>query len=217
VLVDAGTPADWDRLLGGLQTIGRSPADVAAVLLTHAHVDHTGFAERARSEMGARVLVHAADEHAARTGDVGKRDGEITSYLGRREFYRTLWILGRRGATKIIPIAEVSTFADGEQLDVPGRPRVIHAPGHTAGSCALLFESRRVLLTGDVIVTRNPLTGRIGPQIMPGAFNSDSEQALSSLGALETTTADLLLAGHGEPWNGGVADAVRRARIAGVS
>jgi glyoxylase-like metal-dependent hydrolase (beta-lactamase superfamily II) len=27
----------------------------------------------------------------------------------------------------MIPIAEVSAFADGEQIDVPGRPRAVHA------------------------------------------------------------------------------------------
>jgi hypothetical protein len=31
----------------------------------------------------------------------------------------------------MVPVAEASTFADEEVLDVPGRPRVIHAPGHT--------------------------------------------------------------------------------------
>jgi iron-sulfur cluster assembly protein len=34
----------------------------------------------------------------------------------------------RRGGAKIVPVLEVSAFADGQVLDVPGRPRVIHAP-----------------------------------------------------------------------------------------
>jgi glyoxylase-like metal-dependent hydrolase (beta-lactamase superfamily II) len=37
----------------------------------------------------------------------------------------------------VIPVHEVSTFEDGEVLDVPGKPQVIHAPGRTEGSCAL--------------------------------------------------------------------------------
>lgn len=32
----------------------------------------------------------------------------------------------------MIPIAEVSSFADGEQIDVPGLPRAVHAPGRAA-------------------------------------------------------------------------------------
>jgi len=41
----------------------------------------------------------------------------------------------------------VSTFADGDKLDVPGHPQVVHAPGHTDGSAALFLEDRSVLLT----------------------------------------------------------------------
>ena len=93
----------------------------------------------------------------------GKRDGKITSYLLRAAFYRTTFSLLRRGGGRMIPIAEVSAFADGEQIDVPGLPRAVHAPGHTPGSAALLVESRRALLTGDVMATENPLTGQARP------------------------------------------------------
>ena len=77
---------------------------------------------RARAEAGARVWIHRADEQAARTGKAaGKNDGKVTSYLLKAAFYRTFFSLARRGATRMIPIAEVSAFADGEQIDVPGR------------------------------------------------------------------------------------------------
>lgn len=112
---------------------------------------------------------------------------------------------------------EVSTFGDGETVDVPGRPRLIHAPGHTPGCSALLLEARRVLLAGDVVVTRNPLTGRTGPQVMPSAFNRDTPQALRSLDVLDPIPADLVLPGHGEPWTGTPAEAARLARKGGRS
>ncbi|MEO8425123.1 MAG: MBL fold metallo-hydrolase [Actinomycetota bacterium] len=121
----------------------------------------------------------------------------------------------RRKGLKIVPILELSTFGDGETLDVPGRPRVVHAPGHTAGSCAMLFEQRRALVTGDALAMRNPLTGRIGPQIAPDGLNRDSEMALRSLDALASLPADLVLTGHGEPWTDGIEEAVRLAKLAG--
>ena len=66
-------------------------------------------------------------------------------------------------------------------------------------------------------MTRNPLTGRVGPQIMPSGFNRDTPQALRSLDALDELPADVLLPGHGEPWNEGAAEAARLARAAGPS
>lgn len=117
----------------------------------------------------------------------------------------------------MIPIHDVSTFVDGETLDVPRRFRVVHAPGHTDGSSALLMDDRGILFAGDVITSWNPLTGRRGPQIMPSAMNTDSSQALDSLKALEGIKVDLTFPGHGEPWAEPLDEGVRLARLAGRS
>src|SRR5947208_12128312 len=113
------------------------------------------------------------------------------------------------------PVAELDKLADGEVLDVPGAPRVVHAPGHTPGSCALFLEDRSLLFSGDALVTldvvRGP-RGHQGPQIVRGPFAEDPELALKSLDVLASTNAETLLPGHGEPWTQGVKSAVEIAR-----
>jgi len=217
LLVDAGTPHDWRLFASTVTEIGHDLPDLEAVLVTHAHADHTGFAERARSVSHARVMIHRDDEAGVTTGETGGADGGMTPYLLKLQMYRTMWSLGRRGASRIAPVREVSTFRDGDVIDVPGKPHVIHAPGHTLGSCALYFESHETLLSGDVLATWNPFTGRSGPQIMPSAMNVDTPLAMQSIDALSRVPANLLLPGHGAPWRGDMGEAIDLARRAGRS
>ena len=83
-VVDAGTPGDWAYFARSLAGLGAKLADVDAVLLTHAHPDHTGFAERARTEAGAQVWIHRADEQAARHRLPGCQSAYLASITRRR-------------------------------------------------------------------------------------------------------------------------------------
>ena len=80
-----------------------------------------------------------------------------------------------------------------------------------------MLEDPGILFTGDVLCTHNAYTGRSGPQIMPSGLNADTPQALASLANLTGIKANLLLPGHGQPWTGGVEEAIRRARASGPS
>jgi glyoxylase-like metal-dependent hydrolase (beta-lactamase superfamily II) len=100
---------------------------------------------------------------------------------------------------------------------VPGSPRVLHVPGHTAGSCALFLEDRSILFSGDALVTLDMTRGRTGPQIIRGAWTEDAELAVRSLDELAATNAETVLPGHGEPWPQGVKSAVDIAQQAASS
>jgi glyoxylase-like metal-dependent hydrolase (beta-lactamase superfamily II) len=212
VVVDAGLPGFYDQLEDFLRSRGRTVADVDALVLTHAHPDHVGIAERVR-QAGVTVHVHEADAQQARTGKSHPREGNLLPYLRHRALWRLLTTAAREGGLKTTKVAEVSTFGEGE-LDVPGRPRAIHTPGHSPGHVVLHFDG--VLVAGDALCTYNPLTGRMGPQLMPRAFAWSNDRALESLARIEDLDA-VLLPGHGDPWTAGVAAAVARAREAGPS
>jgi glyoxylase-like metal-dependent hydrolase (beta-lactamase superfamily II) len=211
-LLDTGLPSYVRNLRALLANLGRSIRDIDAVLLTHCHIDHMGAAKQVAFEANAFVHAHELDGPPLR-GERRLPVPNIAKNLGQTFLLRYLFghIIPNGGA-KYPTIADLTTFADGDVVDVPGSPRVIHAPGHTTGSSALHLEERRVLFSGDALVTLDTLTGKTGPHVFAPPFSHDYGQAVASIDRLETLDADLMLPGHGEPWRGTPAEAVQEAR-----
>jgi glyoxylase-like metal-dependent hydrolase (beta-lactamase superfamily II) len=215
-VVDAGLPRMWPMLPRLLAAVDRTPADVRAVVLTHAHFDHVGFARQAMRNLHVDVWVHPADARLAAHPYRYAHENPRATYPIRHP--RALPILGAMlaaGAARVRGVTVVRSLEPGTRLKVPGRPEVVACPGHTDGHVALHLPDRGVLLSGDALVTLDPYTGRTGPRIVAGAATADSALNLASLDALAATGAQLVLPGHGEPWTGGAAEAVRLARAAG--
>ena len=215
-IVDAGVPSSWTSLHRALALLGREAVDVRAIVLTHAHFDHVGFAERARTTLGVPVWVHEDDAPLAR------KPMQYTHERARSRYFlahpRALPIMAELVRARAFwppPVRELKRYKEGV-LAVPGSPQVVHTPGHTLGHCALHFPDRDTVIVGDAIVTLDPYTARRGPRVVARAATADSERALASLDAVASTTASTVLSGHGEVWRGGAAEAVRLARTAGV-
>ncbi len=209
-VVDTGFPTHWSQLLERLDAMGRDVAAIDACILTHAHPDHIGFAERLR-EAGVPVWLHEADVQRARDGGDPPL-GEFAKRLWRPAVARYLVEVVRSDGTAIPPVTGVETFSDGDELDVPGQPRVVHVPGHTEGEAAFWLPDRGVLLCGDALATVDFETWRgRSPRLLPAWLNRDHQQARRSLSKLESLGEVALLPGHGDPWTGRMADVVENA------
>jgi len=207
-IIDAGLPGYYRDIPRELAAMGRTVADVRALLLTHGHTDHIGFAERLRRERQVPVSVHEADAALARGEVPNPAKGFGPTRL--RPLLGFLWFSMLRGGLRTPKLREVATFGDGATLDVPGSPRVVLTPGHTPGSAVLHVASLDALFVGDAFATYAVTTGARGPQVAP--FTADAAQAVASLARLEEVAAGLVLPGHGDPWTGGIQEAVRQVR-----
>ena len=207
-VIDAGIKGHSKDLLAELETMGRGPTDIRAVLLTHGDVDHVGFAERLRQEHGVPVYVGAADAAEAR--------GEVKKPSAPRDKMRIgpllgfLWYGLTHGGLRSTPIQQVIPIEGATTLDLPGSPQVIPMPGHTPGSVAYLVPAVDAIFMGDAMTTRSVLTGVVGPA--PAPFTVDHAQAAASLTALDGRSARWVLPGHGDPWGGGLPEALRLIR-----
>jgi glyoxylase-like metal-dependent hydrolase (beta-lactamase superfamily II) len=225
VAIDGGLSGFGDELDSDLARVGHQVSDIEAVIVTHSDSDHTGLIPRFQ-EAGAKVLVHPADHDTlakppkVKGGDANPRN--VVPHLWRPMAVRLMAHMLSNGGGRPPEVEADATFADGEALDVPGRPRAIHTPGHTPGHTMFLFEEKRVLFCGDALYDWNflagsPLSGRRGPQVGPKGFHHDADGAWSSLSRIEPLDADVMLFGHGNPWRGGPVAAVARARELGPS
>jgi glyoxylase-like metal-dependent hydrolase (beta-lactamase superfamily II) len=214
-VLDTGLPASWRSLQRALARLGRTQGDIEAVVLTHGHFDHMGFARRAQRELGVELWAPAGESPVRHPWRYDHEDSRLP-YLRHPYFVRTCAEMTAFGALAVRGIERFRPYAGGETLEVPGRPTAIATPGHSVDHHSLLFASRETLLAGDAFVTVDPYTGLRGPRIVAGAATADVELAKASLQPLASLRAEVSLTGHGEPWRGPLAEAVERAKAAGA-
>ena len=167
LVVDPG-----DDIARILEIVARHGLTVKGIVITHAHIDHIGGAQRLKQATGAPVYMNSADSELQRMMDVQ------ASWLGM----------------KTPESVEIDSAASDGASIVAGSTEfhVLHTPGHTPGSISLWIPSEGKLVAGDTL-----FRGSIGRTDLPGG---DGRQILRSIHEKLLALPDetVVIPGHGE-------------------
>ena len=214
LLVDAGPDFaasergdSWAEAVAQATAHGFAPADVRVVLITHAHIDHAGLAQR-WAEGGARVLAGADDLPAVRAGAAY---GEAAADARREELRRhgcpqgllDATVTRGRPALRWQPCPSSEPVEDRARFALEGGAelRVVAAPGHTPGNLVAFVEASGDLYAGDTVLPETIPTPGLhfprGPQGASGARWPSLPAFLHSVHRLRALSPCRVLPGHG--------------------
>jgi glyoxylase-like metal-dependent hydrolase (beta-lactamase superfamily II) len=141
-------------------------------VITHAHIDHIGGAQKLKQATGAPVYMNLNDSELQRMLDA-----------------QATWL----GMPPVEQVEIDVPVKDGDKLLVGASEiQVLHTPGHTQGSISLFMPGEGKLVAGDTLFRDS-----IGRTDLPGG---DSKQIIRSIHEKLMPLPDetIVIPGHGE-------------------
>jgi deazaflavin-dependent oxidoreductase (nitroreductase family) len=176
LLVDTG-PGQTRRILRFIEAIGRQPSELRDIVLTHFDADHVGSGAALKARTGAHVSIHALDAAV-----IAKKEPPRKRMLLVVILYK---LLSRA-------VTADQFLSDGDTI---GGLRVVHVPGHTQGSIALVRDDG-VLFSGDALITDED-GALLSTDVLPA---EDPDLAIQSAERIKALNPRIILPGHGAPW-----------------
>jgi len=166
IVVDPG-----DDIAGVLAIVAKHSLVVKAIVITHAHIDHIGGAQKLKEATGAPVHMNANDRE-----------------LSERMDLQAGWI-----GVPTPEVTEVDVFAkEGDTLSVGATVcHILETPGHTQGSLSVWIPAEKKVIAGDTLFRDS-----VGRTDLPGG---DGAMILRSIEAKLMTLPEetVVIAGHG--------------------
>jgi glyoxylase-like metal-dependent hydrolase (beta-lactamase superfamily II) len=178
VLIDTGLPRSSRKIVKYIEKTGHKPTEVSTIIITHHHIDHIGSLKNIKKTTNAKVASHELEAPII--------SGETVPPKPKNLFMRAFGSM-----IKVQPVKSEVILKENDQID---GLTVIHTPGHTPGSIALLDSKRKAIFVGDTIRSTG---GKIRQS--PENYSLDPAEARKSIGKIASFEFDVLLSGHGEP------------------
>jgi hydroxyacylglutathione hydrolase len=179
VLVDSGPRFTGKELISLLN--GRS---LKAHAITHGHFDHRGASGAVCASFGIPLWCGEGDREAVGSG----RHDSIFPSSNQSLAWLDQWLAG--------PSQPVSRVL--HEGDMVGGFCVLEVPGHTPGSLAFWREQDRILVIGDVLFHRDPITLRLGLREPFPSVTFDAARNRASARRLAALLPSLVCFGHGK-------------------
>lgn len=196
VLVDCGAADTTDRIRAAMATLDVAPGEVAAILVTHVHLDHAGGAgELARACPDADVYVHERGRPYLTDAERLTRLKQSTdAAVGGTDVY---------GDPEVVPPDRCVSVSGGEQLALPDRTlEFVDAPGHAPHHYAAIDRSSGALFSLDAAGMY--YENQVLPSTPPPSF--DLEANLATVERLRDLDPAVNCYGHFGPGERGAAD-----------
>jgi len=183
ILVDTGMSK---KASGIIKIINSNFPDkpLKAIFVTHSHQDHIGGIETLRKLYKPSIVAHEEESPYI------EKTKELPSFKG-------LGGIMIKILDKLMNLPSLKVNQKVKDNEVVHGLKILHLPGHTPGTIALLDIENQALFCGDIINS-----DKKGEIILPPKmrFALDFEQALeSSIKMLDESSPSVVLPGHGYP------------------
>jgi glyoxylase-like metal-dependent hydrolase (beta-lactamase superfamily II) len=213
-LIDSGAADSPSGAVSAtLRELGLDWPDVDYLLNTHGHPDHAGGnGELKAAAPQVQIGIHPADKHLLQgpaAHMTSETDGSaVLRLMGRDDLLQEREAVLRKVVGRSAGIDR--ELVDGDVVDLGDdmRLRVVHTPGHTAGSVCYLLERDGIVFSGDAVQGHGWRSG-VAPIYHDVARYSDSLTRIADLGA------STLCMGHTFGWGGVLNDPVRHGPAIG--